>query len=208
MKTRTSQNRLRKRDERYVEQYGSASPLIDFYERERLNKYIPMSFKIAARFPTNVLTYEERQQVAFVGICAAMRSFNNKSDEAYWAWRKGCYAVQEAIRTEINRQCRNPQLAEMESCPDDGDDEFGKNPLEAQIEREENEARQKLIRKMRRAINKLPERLREIMIRVALKGESQIQVAQELGLSQGWVSRLYAQGLEELREKMGVAPKA
>lgn len=206
MKMRTSQNRLRKRDERYVEQYGSASPLIDFYEREWLNKYIPMSYKIAARFSTNVLTYEERQQVAFLGICAAMRSFNSKSDEAYWAWRKGCYAVQEAIRTEINRQCRNPQIAETESCPDD--DERGKNPLEAQIEREENEARQKLLRKMRRAINKLPERLREIMIRVALKGESQVQVAQELGLSQGWVSRLYAQGLEELRIKMDVVPKA
>lgn len=200
---RTNQNRLRKRNDLFAAQYGSAYPLLDLYEREWLEKYVPMSFKIAAHFQTSVLTYEERQQVAFLGICAAMRTYNNKSDEAYWAWRKGCHAVMEAIRTEIDRQCRNPQT-ESETYLADG---YEKNPLDASIEREENEAQKKLIRKMRRAIKKLPDRLQEIMIRVALNGESQVKVAKELGLSQGWVSRLYAQGLEELRERMGVAPK-
>ena len=122
--------------------------------------------------------------------------------------RKGCHAVETAIRDEARRLKQFPQTLESDSYSEPTTSD---NPLTALIEREEREARERVREKktkwLHSAIKKLPQNIREVVTRVALEGKSQVQVAKELNLSQGWVSRLYERGVEELRAQVGMVAR-
>ncbi len=185
---------------------GTGTPLFAVMEEEWQEQFAAMSFKIAAKFQTPFFSYEERQQIARQGILQASQTFENmpNNSRAYWAWRKGCHAVETAIRDEARRLKQSPQTLESDSYSEPTTSD---NPLTALIEREEREARERVHEKKSRwlhsAIKKLPQNIREVVTRVALEGKSQVQVAKELNLSQGWVSRLYERGVEELRAQTG-----
>ena len=182
----------------YKARFGTETPLFAQIEEIWQQQFAAMSFKIAAKFQTPLFDFEERRQIALLGILAASQSFNGmpNNSRAYWAWRKGCHAVATAIRNEINRQKKEPPAVEIDSYAEPSASE---NPLDALIRQEESEKQKKQIWRLRRALKKLPERTREIVSRLALNSERQEDVARTLGLSQSWVSRIYAQGIEELR---------
>lgn len=182
----------------YRAKFGTETPLFAQIEEIWQQQFAAMSFKIAAKFQTPLFDFEERRQIALLGILAASQSYSGmpNNSRAYWAWRKGCHAVATAIRNEINRQKKEPPAVEIESYAEPTASE---NPLDALIRQEELEKQKKQIKRLRRALKKLPERTREIVSRIALNSERQDDVARALGLSQSWVSRIYAQGIEELR---------
>lgn len=172
------------------------TPLLDWYEKTTLEQYVPMSFKLASKFSTDLIPFEDLQQIAFLGIAAAFRSFNGGSDLTYWLWRKGYHAIEDAIRSESRRVQRNPQASEIGVSMLESSEKTG---VEIQIEEDEQNEHQAELKILREKVKELSEPYRTIVEKIGLKGERQVDVAKELGASQSYVSRFYAAGIEQLK---------
>lgn len=169
---------------------------------KRLQKYIGLSFQLAKQLNSSVLSMQERQQAALLGIAHALESYQHeKSSESSWVYLKGLYAVEDAIRQEVIRRKKAQktkweslfelQFKESERKFEDDDDD------DNNAERIKQFRRLELIQP---AIKSLDSRVAKIVKRIALKGEKQRKVAKSLGISQSWCSRLYNRGLDQIRE--------
>ena len=152
---RTTKGTSRKR-----KQVDHDTPLLNYWEKTTLEKYIPMSFKLASKFSTDLIPFEDLQQIAFLGIAAAFRTFNGGSDLTYWLWRKGYHAIEDAIRSESRRVQRNPQASEIGvSMLESGE----KTGVEIQIEEDEQNEHQAELKILREKVKELSEEAEDIL---------------------------------------------
>ena len=166
----------------------------------RLEDYILLSYCLAARFNSSVLSFQERQQAALIGIQRGLESFKEgKSSRLHWVFMKGLFAIEEAIQQEIRIRQRFRQI-------DSGTEEIRvihsriRTPLEELIAKEEVIESERQKQALNHAIRRLEPRVRYVVQKVGLEGVSQQLVAKEMNISQSWCSRLYCAGLKKLRE--------
>ena len=174
-----------------------SAPTLDSLEKATLEQFVPMSYRSASRFSTDLIPYEDLQQIAFLGIAAALRTYNGGSDLAYWLWRKGYHAVEDAIRSEARRVRRNPQASDVEIGSLRSCDRTGEELLIGDDEEREHAEE---LAGLRENVGKLNEPYLSIVTRIGLNGESQESVAKAFGVSQSWISRYYNEGLELLKK--------
>jgi RNA polymerase sigma factor for flagellar operon FliA len=67
---------------------------------------------------------------------------------------------------------------------------------------EESASRAELAQAVRRAVQELPERERALVERHYFDGERFDRIAQDLGISKSWASRLHAQAIGRLSEQL------
>lgn len=165
-----------------------------------LEDYLFLASRIAALTASPVLSFEERQQAALLGMSQALESLNeSRSSALNWLFLKGFYAVKDAIRRE------SLNLSKLQSVDPDSLvtlPSASRSPLEELIQKEEQariDARTELVMK---SLRKLEPRVRYIVRSIALEGKRQQTVAKEMKISQSWCSRLYAAGLAKIRENV------
>lgn len=167
---------------------------------KRLEDYLFLSFRIASKFNASILSFEERQQAALLGILRGLETYEEgRSSELHWLYSKGVYAVEDAIRREA-RSLRNTQHVEPDSLATI--QHSGQTPLNKLITREEQEITETRITIILKELKRLEPRIRYIVRKIALEGEKQQTVAERMGISQSWCSRLYNAGLDKLRENV------
>lgn len=167
---------------------------------ERLPQYVGLAYRLATKFPTDVLTIDERRQAALIGVAHALESFDPKrSSELSWAYLKGFRAIEDAIRYERRRKKRF-QTASWSSIFSLEARSEGSEPGNGKLlPDEQNDAENASIKLLRAAMKRLDLRTRQIVRLLALKGLRQKDVAQRFGISQSWCSRLYRRGLQTIR---------
>ena len=164
---------------------------------KRLQQYIGLSYQLAKQRSSSVLTMQERQQAALIGIARGLESYQpDKSSELSWVYFKGQYAIEDAIRQEVRKRKRTQktrweQMFELQSreetCDDDDDSDY-------------DSIQTRRLELLQSAIQSLDSRTAKIVKRIALKHEKQKKVADSLNISQSWCSRLFNRGLEQIRE--------
>jgi|LSQX01.1.fsa_nt_gb RNA polymerase sigma factor (sigma-70 family) len=167
---------------------------------ERLNDYVALSYALAGKFRDSALPNDELQQIALLGIARGLESYKEgRASETSWCYFKGYNAIRDALRTERRRRARTARLGwdetfDLTAATYDGqgvDDEDDDDP--------ELDAQKRLLRK---ALRSLDPRVRTIVRRVGMNKEKQQVVADALGITQSWCSRLYARGLAQIRAYM------
>lgn len=164
---------------------------------KRLQQYIGLSYQLAKQRSSGVLTIQERQQAALIGIARGLESYqSDKSSELSWVYFKGQYAIEDAIRQEVRKRKRTQktrweQMFELQSREVTSvDNDYS----------DCNSIRTKRLELLRTAIKTLDSRTAKIVKRIAFKHEKQKKVAESLNISQSWCSRLFNRGLEQIRE--------
>lgn len=169
---------------------------------DRLEKYIPLSFNLASQFRGSILSLEEIQQIALIGIARALETYvPGRSPERTWVYFKGYNAIKDALRSENRRRKHIVQL-NWESS------------FEVEARKEDRSRRANLLKELktdqlnalRSAMRLLDSRTRLVIKRVGLKGERQEDVGRSLGISQSWCSRIYNRGLNQLRDVLLAKP--
>ena len=149
------------------------------------------------------LQEDAAQDFALAGIRATEKAAHTANIRAYQL-RAGKWAVGKLQRTEMRREKHEQKLVAAalgcfmplaELAPDSVVDRQGKSPTQKLIAREES-----LL--LRKAINALPKRKAQVMEMLVYQDKTQQTVADELGLSRGYVGQLYTRSLEVLKDML------
>ena len=167
--------------------------------RERTEQYVELARDIARRFGSSVLSFEEREEAALVGIARGLDSFKENSlAESSWLFLKGYYAVRDAIRIEKRNRRKTISAYKLFDAP---------QAIYDECESAEQERDDLVLRSSSYALNclcRLDWRTRKIIKEIIFNGARQVDVARSLGISQSWCSRLYNRGLQTLRARLSI----
>ena len=98
-------------------------------------------------------------------------------------------AVKDALAT-----IRTVYVTSLEALQDSGFD-----PAEDRAPPDERIAAGRLASRLREALDRLPEKERQILTKHYWEGKNLVEAGAELGISKSWASRLHAQAVEKLR---------
>lgn len=168
---------------------------------ERIKQYVELAAKLAMMFNSDVLKTDARIQAALIGIAHGLESYDSsRSSELSWVYLKGYHSIEDAIRRELRSKKRTMQVSSWTRLFEVADLRFFEKTSAAENEKEEEmKRRQRSIELFNDALASLDERTADIVRRIGINRERQVNVARSLGISQSWCSRIFNRGLSDIR---------
>lgn len=143
-------------------------------------------------------TYDEKFAAGLLGVAYAIECYDPRRNVKFSFWL--AYQVDKTIRNEARAARR--QFLRAPASLDEALDVFDESALDLPEKREEERRRAKLLAAAKKALERLDANSRRVVSALFLEGKTQCEVAEELGRSQSWTSRLAAAALRDMRYEL------
>lgn len=158
---------------------------------EKVLQYANFIHSIVNHYANEILTQDEIESIAWESALSACQSYDETKGTSLksWIFTKTNGAIIDALRKEQWRREHEIQnnFVFFESCTSSDSAEVPYNISKNQI---------------LTAIKNLDERTGEIITRRFFRGQTQSEIATELGISQSWCSRLMNSGIKKLKTEL------
>ena len=159
------------------------------------------AYYIAHKYKQKVskyLDFEDLVSICIIGLVKSANTFDNAKNLKFSTY---AYKV---INNQILQECRKFKALRLTSSLDNNIVEL-ENVIYADLIADEFDLENEVLKNeeiklLNKFINELPEKIK-LIINLKLSGRTQMEVADEIGISQAQVSRLYNKGLRILRNK-------
>ncbi|MBQ9873729.1 MAG: sigma-70 family RNA polymerase sigma factor [Thermoguttaceae bacterium] len=154
-----------------------------------VERHVPLLRRIIKLYDFgSVLDYDEKFAAGLVGIAIALERYDPNKNPSLACW------IAYRVKREIQSEARKNRLQlRFYSQPQDEEERFDvpeePKPTERELQ-ELDDQKAEDIELVREIMRTLPQREREVLVKIYLEGKTQREVGQELGCAQSWVSRI------------------
>ncbi len=166
---------------------------------EEVERHVPIVRRMIELYGYgDALSYDEKLAAGLIGVAIAVERFDAEKGVKYAYWLS--YQIDKAIRNESRLVLRQRHLGAQPL--DDDFDPIDERDWELQATRDEREERETLVDRAVAALDSLDPRSRLVVRKLCFDGKTQAEIAEELGVSQSWTSRLARAAFKKLRREI------